>query len=120
MTSFISYATGHNFADENTRVCAGKTIQGLIASLESECEIALNWFNENKMIRTPGKFQVIIADKRKQNYTNEIYKIGSKEMKVAFQEKPLEAEVDNKLNFEQNIYRICKSPATQLGGIIKL
>ena len=56
MTSFISYAIAHNFADENTLACFGKTIQELNASLESECEVTLNWFNENKMIINPGKF----------------------------------------------------------------
>ena len=72
----------HNFADDNTLACFSKTIQELIGSLESECEVALNWFNENKMIVNPGKFQAIIIDKRKQDHTNEIFKIGSKEIKV--------------------------------------
>ena len=47
-----------------------------------KCGIALNWFKENKMIVNPGKFQAIIIDKRKQDHTNEIFKIGSKEIKV--------------------------------------
>ena len=34
------------------------------------------------MIVNPGKFQAIIIDKRKQDHTNEIFKIGSKEIKV--------------------------------------
>ena len=62
---FILLATAHNFADDNTLACFSKTIQELIGSLESECEVALNWFNENKMIVNPGKFQAIIIDKRK-------------------------------------------------------
>ena len=61
---FTSLATAHNFADENT-ACFSKTVQELIGSLESECEVALNWFNENKIIVNPGKFQAIIIDKRK-------------------------------------------------------
>ena len=62
---FILLATAHNFADDNTLAYFSTTIQELIASLESECEVALNWFNENKMIVNPGKFQAIIIDKRK-------------------------------------------------------
>ena len=53
---FILLATAHNFADDNTLAYFSTTIQELIASLESECEVALNWFNENKMIVNPGKF----------------------------------------------------------------
>ena len=117
---FILLATAHNFADDNTLACFSKTIQELIESLESECEVALNWFNENKMIVNPGKFQTIIIDKRKQDHTNEIFKIGSKEIRIAFQVKLLGVEIDNKLNFEQHINRICKSAANQLNALIRL
>ena len=43
---FFSLATPHNFADDNTLACFTKTMHELIGSLESECEVALNWFNE--------------------------------------------------------------------------
>ena len=44
---------------DNTYACFSKTIQ------ESKCEVALNWFNENKIIVNPVKFEAIIIDKRK-------------------------------------------------------
>ena len=89
-------------------------------SLESECEVALNWFNENKMIVNLGKFQAIIIDKRKQDHTKEIFKIGSKEIKVTSQLKLFGVEIDHKLNFEQHINRIFKSAPNQLDTLIKL
>ena len=72
---FILLATARNFADDNTLACFG--------SSEFECKVALNWFNESKMIVNPGKFQAIGIGKRKLDHTNEIFKIGSKEIKVA-------------------------------------
>ena len=39
---FILLATAHNSADDNTLACFSKTIQELIGSLESECEVPLN------------------------------------------------------------------------------
>ena len=48
------------------------------------------------MIVNPGKFQAIIIEKRKQHYTNEIFKIGSTEIKVASQVKHLGAEIGHK------------------------
>ena len=63
---FIFLATAHNVADDNTLAYFSKIIQELIGSLESECEVALNWFNENKMIVNRGKFHTIIIDNRKQ------------------------------------------------------
>ena len=113
-------ATAHNFAEDNTLACFSKTTQELIESLESEYEVALNWFNENKMFVNPGKFQAIIIDKRKQDHINEIFKIGSKEIKVASQLKLLGVEKDNKLNFEQHINCIFKSAAKQLNALIRL
>ena len=117
---FILLATAHNFADEHTLACYSKTIQELVGSLESECEVALNWFNENKMIINPGKLQAIVIDKRKQDHINEIFKIGSKEIKVASQIKLLGVKIDNKLYFEQHINRICKLAANQLNTLIRL
>ena len=72
------------------------------------------------MIVNPGKFQVIIIDKRKRVHTNEIFKIGSKEIKATSQVKLLGVEIDNKLNFAQHINRICKSAANQLYALIRL
>ena len=97
-----------------------KTIQVLIGSLEFECEVTLNWFNEKKLIVNSGKFQAIINDKGKQDHTNEIFKVGSKEIKVATQLKLLGVGIDNKTNFEQHINRICKSAAKQLNALIRL
>ena len=68
---FILLTTAHNFADDNNLACLSKIIQELIGSLESEYEVALNWFNENKIIVNLGKFQAIIIDKRKQDNINE-------------------------------------------------
>ena len=79
---FILLATAHNFADEHTLACYSKTIQELVGFLESECEVALNWFNENKMIVNPGKFQAIIIDKRKQDHVNKISKLAPRKLKL--------------------------------------
>ena len=90
----------HNFEDENTYACFGKAIQKLTGSLESKCEVALSWFSQNKMIVNSGRFQAIIIDKKKQDHTNEIFKTGSKEIKIASQVKLLEVEIENKLHFK--------------------
>ena len=71
------------------------------------------------MIVNPRKFQVIIIDKRKEDHTNKIFKIGSMEIKVASQVKLLGVEI-NMLNFKQHINRICKSAANNLNALIRL
>ena len=43
----------HNFADDNTISTASKNMNKLIHTLEKESEIAVEWFNQNKMIVNP-------------------------------------------------------------------
>ena len=46
---FIFVASAHNFADINTLSSFTITIENLISILESEKEIAINWFKDNHM-----------------------------------------------------------------------
>ena len=64
-----------------------------------------------------GNFQAIVI---RENHKNETFKIGCKEVKVASPIKILGVEIDDKLNFEQQINRICKSTANQLKVLIGL
>ena len=57
--------------------CVGTMYSG-VSILESECEIATNWFKDNHMIVNPGKFQALIFDKREGNPTNHIINIWKK------------------------------------------
>ena len=79
---FILLATAHDFADDNTLDCFSKTIQEFIGSLESECEVASNWFNENKMIVNPGMFQAIIIDKKYRTILMKSSKLDPRKLKL--------------------------------------
>ena len=46
----------HNFIDDNTLSAWGKTVSKLIDMLETESNIAINWFTKNKMIINPDKY----------------------------------------------------------------
>ena len=47
---FISKTSVHNFADDNTLASFASTLKELLPILESECEAAINWLHNNKMI----------------------------------------------------------------------
>ena len=53
---FIPKASFHNFADEYTVASFASTLEELLPILESECEVAINWFCNNKMIANPISF----------------------------------------------------------------
>ena len=57
-------------------------MESLISILESESEIAINWFKNNHIIVNPGKFQVIIFDKHKEIHTDQIINVDQKEIKA--------------------------------------
>ena len=60
----------HNFADDNTLSAWGETVSKLTNTLESESNIAIDWFTKSEMIINPDKFQDITPDKKKSNLTN--------------------------------------------------
>ena len=113
-------ASAHSFADDNTLSSFAKTIENLISILESESEIAINWFKDNHMTVNPGKFQAIIIGKHKENDTNQIINIVQKEIKAVSKVKPLGIEIDDKLNFNHHINNIGKSASNQLNALITL
>ena len=82
--------------------------------------MVIKWFKDNKMIVNPGKFQAIILDKKKNNHTQEIIKIGKNVVKVKSPVKLLGVQIDSELNFNLHIANICKSAANQLNALIRL
>ena len=88
--------------------------------LESESNIAIEWFETNKMIVNPSKFQSIIIHKKKQDHTKEIFEIGDKVIEASPSVKLLGVQIDDKLNFNLHITNICRSTANQLNALIRL
>ena len=110
---FIKKATMHNFAD-------GETVSKLIDTLESESNIAIDWFTKNEMIINPDKFQAIILDKKKSNLTNIPLTINNQTIKSVPSVELLGIHLDDKLNFNLHISNICRSAANQLNALIQL
>ena len=64
LSFFVSKVSLYNFTDDNTLSAFAKTILELIDVLQSEPEIVLDWFKNNKMIVNPGKFHAILLDRK--------------------------------------------------------
>ena len=117
---FIDKASVHNFADDNSLSRFESSIKNLKLILESESKAAISWFQSNKLIVNPWKFQGIIIDKKKQNHTVEYISIDHKNIKTSSSIKLLGVHIDNKLNFNLHITKICRSAANQLHALIRL
>ena len=110
----------HNFADGNSLSAAAKTVTELKNTLQSESEVIINWFKNNKMIANPEKFQAIILDKQKHDYLNEIIKFDNKAVETVSFVRLLGSQLDDKLNLSLHVSNICKSAANQLSALIRL
>ena len=65
----ILISSAHNFADNNSLSFFVATVDDLIEMSQSECNLAIEWFIENNMFVNPDKFQDILLDKQKLDYT---------------------------------------------------
>ena len=67
-----------------------------------------------------GKYRGIVIDKKKQNHTAEYISIDQKNIKTSSSVKLLGVHIDDKLNFNLHITKICRYAANQLHGLIRL
>ena len=68
----------YNSAGDSSLFASAKSFTELKNTLQSESEVIINWFKNNKMIVNPEKFQAIILDKQKHDYSNETIKFDNK------------------------------------------
>ena len=71
------------------------------------------------MIVNQSKFQSLIIDKKKQDHTKETFKTGDKVIEASTSVKLLVVQIDDKLNFDLHITKICRSAANQLNTLIR-
>ena len=70
------------------------------------------------MFVNPDKFQAILLDNQKLDYTCTKLTVGSEEIQVVSTVDLLDVKVDAKLNFNLHIDRICRSASNQLNGLV--
>ena len=61
---FIKKSSTTNFADDNTLYAYGDSLDEVIYKLEEDIENALHWFDLNKMVANPDKFQIMFLGTR--------------------------------------------------------
>ena len=78
---FIESSSIHNVADDNTLSAWANTILDLINKLESDSNIAIEWFKMNKMIVNPDKFQAIVLNKKRSDLINTNFQVDNQVIK---------------------------------------
>ena len=78
---FVESFSIHNFADDNTISGWANTVSDLINKLELDSNIVMEWFQMNKMIVNPDKFQAIILNKERYDLTNTNFQFDNQVIK---------------------------------------
>ena len=72
------------------------------------------------MTVNPDKFRLIFLDKRRSDNTNIEVEIGNEKISSTSSVKLLGVHIDDKLNFNEHVNKICKSAGNQLNALIRL
>ena len=102
----------YNFVDDNTISTAFKNTSNLIQTLEKKLETAAEWFNQNKMIVNPDKFQAMLLEKRNEN-NQFCIKVNNQTIKTTNCVKILGININSELNFDSHISDLCKKASTK-------
>ena len=117
---WIEKADLHNFADDNTISTSAKCIPDLISTLETESNVAINWFKNNSMIVNPDKFHAIIINRCGRYEDLHSLKISGEEIISEKIVSLLGIDIDYKLNFKNHIGSLCKKAAGQLNALTRM
>ena len=116
---FLRKTTLLNYADDNTDSYCQKIYQIVLSVLQIESTTMIEWFNDNHMQASPGKFQAIAVGQKSASAIKD-FKIAGTEIKCEELVKLLGIEIDFLLNFDAQISMICKKVARQLNVLQRL
>ena len=116
---FIENNGIHNYADDNTLSSFSNSFPNLIKILENQSNIALSWLQNNKMMANPKKFHAILLSKIKSDNSDFEIKIGNRTIRPERTVKLLGVTLDDKLNFDLHVSKICKTASTQLNALYR-
>ena len=118
---FLKKSDPFNFADDNTLAAYAKLLVDVIATLESECDISINWLSLNNMIANPSKFHAIFLSKNKTLDTVGL-PIRVKDQTICSEPevKLIGITIDDKLKFDTHISKLCKRASGQLNQLFRL
>ena len=117
---FIESSSIYHFAHDNTLAARANTISDLINKLESDSNVAIEWFKMNKIIVNPDKFEAIVLNKKRTDLTNTNFQVDNQVIKSVSPVQVLAIQIDDKLNSNLHISKICKSAANQLNALTRL
>ena len=115
---FIEESKICNFADDNTIFASGQNIEQVAVSLEIDLAHTLEWFDSNRMVANPGKFQVMFLGL---NINQKLcIEIDDLVIKPTNSVKLLGITIDSKLKFTDHVKSICTKANKKVGAFSRV
>ena len=110
----------YNFADDNTLTAFAERINDIKIKLEHGGSEALKWLEANNMIANPDKFKFIVVKKPSQKLEDITINIGDHKINSSTNVDLLGLNIDEHLNFRNQIKNMCSKAGAKLNAIKRL
>ena len=104
-----------NWADDNIPYAIEDSTEKLLEILEKDTNILIKWFEINEMKSNRDKSHLLIVNGQEENIT-----LGNKEIVAEKSVKLLGIIIDNKLNFNEHVTRLCKKANQKLHALARI
>ena len=115
---FIKKSSTTNFADDNTIYAYGDNLEEVIYKLEKDIVNALNWFDINRMVANPNKFQLMFLGTREK--IKLCLDISGKRCISTSSVTLLGIEIDWKLTFNKHVQNITSNANNKAKALSRL
>ena len=113
---FVDKSDLANYADDTTPHTVEITIDSLLQCLHKDTSVLINWFKDNYLQMNPDKCKLIIS-KRDKGLS---LIIDNDLIECSKSVKPLGVTIDNKLDFNEHISKLCKKVTTKLHALVRV
>ena len=113
---FIDEVNTANYVDDNTPYAIDTNTKTVINTLGKEVSTLMKWFNDNYMKLREDKCHLLIS-----NHDEDVSAIMGKELiKGKTSVKLLGITIDNKLNFEEHVSKLCQKVSNKLHALARV
>ena len=113
---FITETELTNYADDNTPYAINADIEKLIKSLENDSSILIKWFSDNYFVINADKSHLLVT----KHHDNVFVKVDNEIIKGSKTVKLLGITIDNKLDFNEHVSKICNKASRKLHALARI
>ena len=105
-----------NYADDCSPYEFSDTTEGVIAKLEKDAKLLIEWYNSNYLKPNPEKWHLLLSEIGDEHCVN----VGQQIISNRANEKVLGVFFDNRLNFKCHINKLCKKASQKLHALARV